>query len=56
MSYNNTPPEKPSQPSGPTALMVGVQGSFSTSTTDPDGDNVYYLFRWGDGTNSGWIG
>jgi hypothetical protein len=22
--------------------------------TDPDGDDVFYLFAWGDGTNSGW--
>ncbi|MEA2054152.1 MAG: PKD domain-containing protein [Candidatus Thermoplasmatota archaeon] len=30
--------------------------TYSTSTTDPDGDNIYYLFDWGDGTDSGWRG
>ena len=23
---------------------------------NPDGDHVYYLIDWGDGTNSGWVG
>jgi hypothetical protein len=26
------------------------------STTDPDGDDVYYWIDWGDNTNSDWIG
>ena len=30
--------------------------TYSTSTSDPDGDQVYYWFDWGDDTNSGWIG
>ncbi|RKX98263.1 MAG: hypothetical protein DRP55_08335 [Spirochaetes bacterium] len=25
-------------------------------TTYPDGDSVYYLFDWGDGSDSGWRG
>ena len=29
---------------------------FSTTTTEPDGDDVYYLFDWDDGTDSGWLG
>jgi hypothetical protein len=23
---------------------------------DPDGDDILYMFDWGDGTNSGWLG
>jgi hypothetical protein len=26
------------------------------STTDPNGDKVYYYWDWGDGNTSGWLG
>jgi len=52
----NYPPAKPSKPAGDTLLRVGSYYSYSTSTTDPDGDNVYYWFDWGDGNHSGWYG
>lgn len=48
------PPNKPSQPSGQTNGIVGQEYVYTTSTTDPDGDQVYYLWDWGDGNNSGW--
>ena len=53
---NNTIPNKPSQPSGQTNGKIGQEYSYTTSTTDPDGDQVYYLWDWGDGNNSGWLG
>jgi len=53
---SQSPPNKPSSPSGPTEGYVGVEYTFCTSTTDPDGDDLYYLFDWGDGTFSYWIG
>lgn len=49
-------PGKPIQPSGPSSGDSGVTYTYCTSTTDPDGDRVYYWFDWGDGTNSGWLG
>jgi hypothetical protein len=49
-------PNKPDKPDGPTKIKVGKTYSFTTSTTDPDGDKLYYWFDWGDGTNSGWLG
>jgi len=52
----NESPEKPSKPDGSSEGIVGVEYTFNTSTTDPEGDDVYYLFDWGDGTNSGWQG
>lgn len=52
----NSPPDKPNIPSGSTEGKIGVNYNFSTSTTDPDGDQVRYNFSWGDGTYSGWIG
>ncbi|MEA2054463.1 MAG: hypothetical protein U9O96_05035 [Candidatus Thermoplasmatota archaeon] len=52
----NNPPDKPSRPSGPTSGNIGTSYSYSSSTTDTDGDQVYYLFDWADGTTSGWLG
>jgi hypothetical protein len=51
----SNPPEKPSIPEGPAFGYMHVEYSYTTSTTDPDGDSVIYLFDWGDGTNSGWL-
>jgi len=48
-------PQKPSI-SGPSSGRIGMSYSYSSSTIDPDGDNIYYWFDWGDGTNSGWKG
>ena len=54
--FSNNPPNTPSTPSGPTTGEIGVSYSYSTATTDQDGDDIYYWFDWEDGTNSGWIG
>jgi hypothetical protein len=56
ISASNSPPETPNAPAGPTSGSVGVSYSFAASTTDPDGDNISYMFDWGDGNNSGWLG
>jgi hypothetical protein len=52
---NNTP-KKPNSPSGPTSGIANVEYTYSGNTTDPNGDNIYYLFNWDDGSNSGWLG
>jgi hypothetical protein len=52
----NYPPETPQQLSGVTKGAPGVEYEFSAVTTDPEGDNISYLFDWGDGTDSGWLG
>jgi hypothetical protein len=56
VSTQNDPPNTPSIPSGPQSGQIGISYPYSTVTTDPNSDNVYYWFDWGDGTNSGWIG
>ena len=33
-----------------------LEHNYTSSTIDPDGHQVYYLFDWGDGATSGWIG
>ena len=52
----NNPPNKPDIPSGATSGKTGTSYSYSTSAIDPEDDQVYYWFDWGDGTNSGWNG
>jgi len=52
----NEPPEKPDKPSGETHGTVGVEYTYTTSTTDPNNDVIYYWFSWGDDTTSGWVG
>ena len=36
--------------------MAGEEYVYTSSTTDPDGDSLFYLFDWDDETNSGWMG
>jgi len=50
------PPERPERPEGQTGGIVEVEYPFTTRTTDPDGDQVYYLWDWDDGNFSDWLG
>lgn len=51
-----TPPEKPEKPSGPSKGKCGESYNFSTSTFDLYGDDIYYLWDFGDGEYSDWLG
>jgi hypothetical protein len=52
----NDPPEIPEKPDGPDTAQPREEVTFTTRTTDPDGDQVYYKWCWGDGHYSDWIG
>ena len=52
----NSPPNKPTTPTGPASGTPGTVYTYSTSTTDPNGDQVYYQWDWGDGSTPTWIG
>ena len=52
----NKPPETPTKPVGPNVWAQFMEITFETTTTDPEGDSIYYMFDWGDGNDSGWIG
>jgi len=41
---------------GPTSPKRGETCSYSAVADDSEGDQIYYFFDWGDGTNTGWIG
>ena len=53
---DNSAPNIPLKPSGPISGLKNKQYTYSTSTTDPDGDQVYYFWDWGDGKTTGWLG
>jgi len=50
------PPIDPDVPEGPNEWIKNQDCSFSVSTTDPEEDPIYYMFDWGDGTSSQWLG
>jgi len=52
----NNPPDTPNLPLG---FIIGFKEhnySYITSTRDKDGEQVYYMFDWGDGSCSQWLG
>jgi hypothetical protein len=55
MSYlpgTNNAPEVPDVPYGPGSGFSNNALTYTTSTTDPDGDRLKYTFNWGDGSTS----
>lgn len=52
----NQPPSKPIILSAPTFGKPETQLDFSTVAIDPEGDDVYYMWDWGDGSYSNWLG
>ena len=49
-------PNKPDQPKGTTTGLPDIIYNYSTKTIDPDGDQVYYKWDWGDQIISDWEG
>jgi hypothetical protein len=54
-SMENQRPNKPAKPSGPAKGEPDIGYTFSTSATDPDNDQIYYRWDWGDGNYSNWL-
>ncbi len=50
------PPLTPLAPDGPEEGENGVEYTFTATTTNPEEEQIWYLFDWGDGTNSSWVG
>ena len=50
--------EQPNIPmiTGDTNGIVGKEYTFTFSSTDPEDHNLYYYVKWGDDTNSAWVG
>jgi len=49
-------PINPERPMGTINGETGIEYNFTSRTTDPQDDQIYFMFDWGDKTNSGWIG
>lgn len=41
---------------GPTDITIGKKYSYTVSPADLDGDVYYWFFKWGDGSESNWLG
>lgn len=53
---NSETPSKPLQPEGTSNGKYGNEYYYSTSSTDPNGDNLFYLFEWDDLSVEEWLG
>ncbi len=49
-------PNNPNCPEGTTHGEKGIEYTYSSTTTDPQNDSVYFMFDWGDSSSSDWIG
>jgi len=49
-------PETPEKPDGTTKGKPNVEYVFTTSSSDPDNDQIFYKWSWGDGNFSSWYG
>jgi PKD repeat protein len=56
VTVRNEAPLIPSRPMGESEGKAGQSYAYTTSTEDPDVDDVYYRWDWGDGTLSEWMG
>ena len=54
---DSNPPATPSQPEGPQEGDINEAYIFSVEgVMEPEHQDVFYLFDWGDGLNTGWLG
>jgi hypothetical protein len=52
----NSAPQIPRKPDGPTEGQYDKPYTYSTFSLDPDENHLYYKWDWGDGKISDWIG
>jgi hypothetical protein len=53
---DNQPPFKPILRSASTFGKSDIELKFSANTTDPDGDDIFYMWDWDDNLSGKWIG
>jgi hypothetical protein len=51
----NTPPSTPEKPDGPGTGEIGLEYTFTTSSTDAQNNDIYYMITWGDSITD-WLG
>lgn len=52
VTITNAPPGTPDKPSGALSGQTGTSYTYRTSATDPDDDQITYIFDWGDGVQN----
>lgn len=52
----NSPPNKPDTPYGQNMAEINHDYIYMTKTIDPEGDQVEYLWDFGDGADNDWVG
>jgi len=57
-AFGELDPNAPSAPTidGQTSGIAGIEYEYKFTTTDPNGNDVYYYIEWGDGSVEDWIG
>ena len=53
---SNAAPYKPNRPTGVDSGRVRREYTYSSSSSDPDGDQIWFKWYWGDGETSDWLG
>ncbi len=53
---SNDPPNKPLTPEGDIYGYPYIAYSYCSNTTDPEDEDIFYMFDWGDGEFSEWLG
>jgi hypothetical protein len=53
-TVTNHPPNPPTQPTGPSNGFSANDYTFTTTASDPDGDELNFRFDWGNGNISDW--
>jgi len=56
LTASDSPPFAPVVLNGPPEAGPGISLKFETVAPDPEGDQVYYQWDWGDGNISEWLG
>jgi subtilisin family serine protease len=54
--HMSLPPDTPTCPEGPEEWVQYSATTFSSTATEPEGEDIYYMFDWGDGNYSDWVG
>jgi len=54
--YENYPPNTPSAPTGTAIGEIDASYEFTSTGVDPNRQQVYYKWDWGDGEISDWLG
>ncbi len=54
--FVNSAPNPLATPDGPDGGIPNTEYAFSVTPDDPDNDPTYYMWDWGDGQTSAWLG